>query len=230
MAHFVLVHGASHGGWCWRHVVPRLQALGHGAVAVDLPGHGEGDPPREDVTLADYREAVLAATEPGSILVGHSLGGLSITLAGAACPEDVSALVYVAALVPAPGERFTDFRAAAISPAVDRVTRREGGLSVPIAETAAEVFYNHCSEADSAFALARISPQPISVMTEVMDFTPPPLARHYVRCTDDLVVLPDYQRQISQDWPEGTVYEMATGHSPFFSDPDGLAAILGAMA
>ena len=230
MAHFVLVHGASHGGWCWRHVVPRLAAMDHEAVAVDLPGQGESDAPRGDVSLAEYRDAVLAATRPGSVLVGHSLGGLSITLAGAARPGDVSALVYVAALVPEPGKSFADFRKSAISPVVDRVTRRDGALSVPIGETAADIFYNHCSAEDRAFALARISPQPISVMTEVMDFTPAPLPQHYVRCTDDLVVLPDYQRRISQDWPAGKVHELATGHSPFFSDPDGLAAILGAMA
>jgi hypothetical protein len=26
---FVLVHGAYHGAWCWRRVVPLLRAAGH---------------------------------------------------------------------------------------------------------------------------------------------------------------------------------------------------------
>jgi hypothetical protein len=32
VATFVLVHGAWHGGWCWRRVVPRLRAAGHDAM------------------------------------------------------------------------------------------------------------------------------------------------------------------------------------------------------
>ena len=30
---FVLVHGASHGAWCWDLLVPELNRLGHEAVA-----------------------------------------------------------------------------------------------------------------------------------------------------------------------------------------------------
>ena len=37
MARFLLIHGASHGAWCWRDVIPRLAALGHEAQALDLP-------------------------------------------------------------------------------------------------------------------------------------------------------------------------------------------------
>ncbi len=224
MARFVLVHGASHGGWCWRHVVPRLEAAGHETVAVDLPGD------RENVRLADYRDAVLDAMTPGCLLIGHSLGGLSITLAGTARPDDVQALVYVAALVPNPGDRFVDIQTQAISPVIGEVTRREGGFSVPIPEVAGDVFYSECSAEDRAFALDRMSPQPISVLTEALDFAPVALRRHYVLCARDRVVLPDYQRRITLDWPKNRVHEMKTGHSPFFSDPDGLAARLNAMA
>ena len=83
MARFVLVHGASHGGWCWRHVVPLLEAKGHEVAALDLPGHGPGEAPDPQVTTADYRDAALAALGDGAVLVGHSLGGLTITLAAA---------------------------------------------------------------------------------------------------------------------------------------------------
>ncbi|MCH9016489.1 MAG: alpha/beta fold hydrolase, partial [Chloroflexi bacterium] len=43
MTTFVLVHGASHGSWCWDKVVPLLEAQGHEAVAVDLPGNTYGE-------------------------------------------------------------------------------------------------------------------------------------------------------------------------------------------
>ena len=41
MANFVLVHGAWHGGWCWRRVVQVLVSEGHRAHAVTLTGVGE---------------------------------------------------------------------------------------------------------------------------------------------------------------------------------------------
>jgi pimeloyl-ACP methyl ester carboxylesterase len=38
---FVLIHGGFHGAWCWERVIPALRKLGHQAVAIDLPQHGE---------------------------------------------------------------------------------------------------------------------------------------------------------------------------------------------
>ena len=38
---FVLVHGAWHGGWCWRSVVDLLQTRGHKVFAPTLTGLGE---------------------------------------------------------------------------------------------------------------------------------------------------------------------------------------------
>jgi pimeloyl-ACP methyl ester carboxylesterase len=38
---FVLVHGGLHAAWCWSRTTPELEQLGHQAIAVDLPGHGD---------------------------------------------------------------------------------------------------------------------------------------------------------------------------------------------
>ena len=84
MTTFVLVHGASHGSWCWDKVVPLLEAQGHGVVAVDLPGntYGEFDIPPAQVTLDTYAQhvcKVLDQLDDPVVLVGHSLGALTIT-------------------------------------------------------------------------------------------------------------------------------------------------------
>ena len=78
MAIFLLIHGAWHGGWCWRKVVPLLEADGHRALAPDLPGHGKDETPLTEVTLASYSDRIceIAGAQPGPIiLVGHSMGG-----------------------------------------------------------------------------------------------------------------------------------------------------------
>lgn len=227
MAGFVLVHGASHGAWCWGRVATALQALGHDTVAIELPGNGADGMSREDVTLADYRDAVLAHVTPGAILVGHSLGGISVTLAAAS--RDVQALVYVASVLPAPGQRFADIRADAIAPIVGQVSDRDGGLSMPNPDLCGPVFYSDCTPEDQAFATTRMTPQPVSVMVEPVHFTPPDVPRHYVVCARDRVVLPGYQRHITSDWPRDHVHELNTGHSPFLSDVDSLVAVLDAI-
>jgi alpha-beta hydrolase superfamily lysophospholipase len=43
MASYVLVHGICHGAWCWDRTVHDLHALGHEAIALDLPLTGSGD-------------------------------------------------------------------------------------------------------------------------------------------------------------------------------------------
>lgn len=230
MAHFLLVHGASHGAWCWDRLGPLLEAMGHTVRAIDLPSHGDDPTPSESVTLGDYVSATLGALEADTVLVGHSLGGLSITLAAARAPEKIRALVYLCALVPVPGQSFADTRAASISPELSQALTvdREAGVSHVIPEKAADLFYHDCSEEDRAFAIARLSPQPIAVMNEDLDFSYPSVPYHYIRCLDDPVVMPSYQRAITKDWSH--VHQMSCGHSPFFADPDGLANILDRIA
>ena len=102
IATFVLIHGAWHGGWCWDKVKPILEKNGHTVVAPDLPGHGEDKTPIADVSLAAYTERVCEILDQQSekvILVGHSLGGLSISQAAELRPENIEILVYLSAFL-----------------------------------------------------------------------------------------------------------------------------------
>ena len=114
MSHFVLVHGAWHGAWCWEQVVPRLGARGHSARAIDLPGHGQDPKPPGAVSFDDYMsrmgDVIEAAPEP-PILVGHSLGGAVITGAADRWPERIGALVYLCAMLPDSPDFFSRFQA-----------------------------------------------------------------------------------------------------------------------
>ena len=230
MARFLLIHGASHGAWCWEKVLPLLAERGHEASAIDLPGHGADPTPPGRVRMADYVGAILSRLEPETILVGHSLGGIPITLAGAQAPDRVRALVYLCALVPRPGEAFVAFRREAINPDLNDAQEvdREAGVTRAIRERSGPLFYSDCNRDDRAWALDRLTPQPIAVMTEPAEFAWPDVPRHYIRCTEDRVVFPDYQRDVSRDWD--SAFDMATGHSPFLSAPDELAEILDEIA
>jgi len=82
MGIFVFIHGSGHGGWCWEKVSPLLRQAGHEVVTPDLPGSGNDHTPLRQVSLQSYVNWVgktLDAQHQPVILVGHSLGGLTIT-------------------------------------------------------------------------------------------------------------------------------------------------------
>jgi hypothetical protein len=98
VASYVLIHGSQHSSWYWHRVVPRLEALGHEAIAVDLPCDDDA------AGLAEYSQTILRAVgdKRGVILVAHSLGGFTAPLVSE--PLSASLIVLVAAMVPLPGE------------------------------------------------------------------------------------------------------------------------------
>ncbi|MCT9006818.1 alpha/beta fold hydrolase [Streptomyces rhizosphaerihabitans] len=98
MSVFVLVPGAGGAAWYWHRVVSELQARGHEAVAVDLPGADESS------GLPEYTDAVVAAIgdHDDVVLVAQSMGGFTAPMVCARVP--VGLLVLVNAMVPLPGE------------------------------------------------------------------------------------------------------------------------------
>ena len=57
MSSYLMIPGAGGAGWYWHRVVPLLEAAGHEAIAVDLPG------PDPEAGLPEYTELALAAAE-----------------------------------------------------------------------------------------------------------------------------------------------------------------------
>ncbi|KAA3474292.1 salicylic acid-binding protein 2-like [Gossypium australe] len=104
--HFILVHGACHGAWCWYKLKPRLESAGHRVTAVDMAASGINMKAIQDVhSMYEYSKPlleILASLASGekAILVGHSLGGLNLALAMDKYPEKISAAVFLAALMP----------------------------------------------------------------------------------------------------------------------------------
>jgi len=234
MADFLLIHGSCHGAWCWRDMLPLLNACGHRAQAIDLPSHGDDTTPVGEVTLALYADAIIAAMRGPTVLVGHSAAGFPISAAAMKRPDLVAHLVYLCAHLPQTGKSMIDRRRDATrQPLLDAVVKAEDGLSYSIRpEMAREKFYQDCPDEAVAYAIARLGPQPIAPQATPLTVTQTlrDLPKSYIRCLHDGAVPTEFQKDLTHEWPELAVYEMDSGHSPFFAQPARLAEILFQIA
>jgi pimeloyl-ACP methyl ester carboxylesterase len=228
MADVVLVHGAWHGSWCWRRVVPRLWAAGHRVVSVTLTGLGErAHQMSPDITLAthvaDVVTAVRAEECQDAVLVGHSYGGLVITGAADALGSAIGRLVYVDGVVPAPGQSW-----AAAIPLEAREGRRASvarhGLLPPPPSRA---FGVHGPDAE--WVDRRMTAQPPGVLDDPLLFdvaawTARP--RTFVDCTAPAIPTIEPSRRLVRSQAGWEVFELATGHDPMITAADDLVSIL----
>jgi pimeloyl-ACP methyl ester carboxylesterase len=97
----VLVHGAFADGSSWNQVIRLLQGKDYNVTAVQQPLTSL----EEDVAITRH---ILSMQQGSTILVGHSYGGLIITVAGN--EPNVSGLVYIAAYAPDEGESLNDLK------------------------------------------------------------------------------------------------------------------------
>lgn len=234
MARFLLVHGSCHGAWCWEDVIAALAARGHEATAIDLPGHGNDPTPPSEATLRACGEAVLAALREPAIVVGHSWGGYPITQAAEIDPSQIAQLVYLCAYVPRSGHSLATMRELADrQPLLPAIRRTGDELSFTIDPAMApDLFYHDVPDAAAARAVSRLRPQPIAPQRTPLDLTErsQDLPRSYVLCSEDRTIPPEFQAEMAQGFDEAAIHRMKSSHSPFLSDPEGLADILDRIA
>jgi pimeloyl-ACP methyl ester carboxylesterase len=223
---FGLVHGAYQGSWCWQPLISELRRRGHDAVAVDLPC--------EDPCAGAHRytEAALSAfaTAPEDlILIGHSLGGLTIPLV--AERRRVSRLVFLNALVPRVGGTHDD--AARAEPDM-LMPRPVGGFSVDgqgvvrvNPDAAHEWLFADCSPDIAAWAAAQLRGQAWAITAEVSPLTGwPDVPRTSLVGIHDRVVNPAWSRRAAEALLGVVPVVLDEGHSPFLASPSGFAEIL----
>lgn len=246
-APLVLVHGGAHGAWCWQ---PTLEHLAGDVLAVDLPpksvrGVPEPEPlPPElaTLTLADFAESALADVDAAAIdrfvLVGHSMGGLTIAEIARRVPERVLHLVFVSCMVPSEGGLVLEAVPAASHDAaqdlVDHGERGEARAGVGMGEDVIRhMFCNDMNEEQTRFVIQHTGTEVAAVFGERVTRVgiPPELPKTYVRLLrDQALSLADQDRAIENlcDSPGGEVeiVELDTGHDVMISAPEALAEVL----
>ncbi len=171
MANFVLVHGAWHGGWCYRDTAAALRAAGHTVFTPTHTGVGErAHQAAESITLETHIRDVCGCIEAEElndvILCGHSYGGMVITGVADRMAERIRSLVYLDAFIPEHGDSLIGLIKKALPAEVAAVfigsfhgTALEGrsGMMQPIP---AEMF--NIAQANRAWVDRRCRAQPLA--------------------------------------------------------------------
>ena len=240
MANFLLVHGAWHGGWCWRDVVPALTGAGHRVHAVTLTGVGErAHLMTPAITLethiTDVANAIDMEEMDQLVLAVHSYAGMIGTAIADRMPQRLRHLVYIDAVVPKPGESWSSTHASATREARLAAAAASPEFSFPPPDPA--VF--GLSAQQYEWAKRRQTPHPGHTYQAPLDFDPARVAaipRTFVSCTQPALGTIDAVRVRLQDsrfwdgaWHSGggaRVIELKTGHDPMISAPADLSRIL----
>ncbi len=171
-ATYVFVPGGGHGAWCYEPVIDLIEANGHRAYAVSLPGVGERSSELTAETgLEDHIEAVvdfiLQNDLKDVILVGHSYGGMVITGTADRLPEMIRVLVYLDAVHPKNGKNLIE---------AQPLVRHVPIVGNPVVMDGIEVnlvpgretldFLGLTDEDDVAFAKDKLTPHPYKSFTD----------------------------------------------------------------
>jgi len=158
---FVLVHGAWHGGWCWRRVADRLRRDGHAVFTPTLTGLGErAHLLAPGIDLATHAADVVNLLKwerlNEVVLCGHSYGGFVISGVAEVMPAQIRSVVFLDAFLPENGDTIQKLTGSAVQDAI-RAAMQRGELRP------AEAF--GVNEADRQWVDDLCVPQPIGTFT-----------------------------------------------------------------
>lgn len=236
--HFVLVHGAWHGAWCWATTARLLVARGHRVTTLDLPSHGADETPPAAVTLDHYAARVIAAIDAidgAVVLVGHSMGGIVISTVAEARPTKVEKLIYLTAFLLPNGASLLDvaLRDTESLATPNLCVRPDEGIVDVNRDAIGEIFYADCEREVVDQARTLLKPNPLAPFATPLALTDAgycSVRRFYVSCAKDRAITPAVQRSMVSAMPCEAVHELHTDHSPFFSQPDRLRDVLVEIA
>jgi pimeloyl-ACP methyl ester carboxylesterase len=223
MATYVLIHGAGSDSWYWHLVAPRLEALGHEVVAMDLPADDDS------AGLAEYTETVVAAIGDRTdlILVAQSMAGFTSPLVAERVPVDL--IILVAAMVPSPGESPRDWwantgQARAMREQAERDGRPLGDdfdeVAIFLHDVPPEVVAESGSHVRNQSGTPFEKPWPLAAW--------PHVPTRFLLCRDDRFFPADFMRRVVKDRLGIVPDEMAGGHLPALAHPDELVERLEA--
>jgi pimeloyl-ACP methyl ester carboxylesterase len=226
---FVLVHGAWHGGWCWRRVADHLEGKGHKVFTPTMTGLGErshllSKDIHLDTHITDIVNVIKWEGLQNIVLVGHSYAGIIISGVADQVRDKIASIVFLDAFVPEDGDSLLEKASQAARDGMHAAIQKGDAGMKPIP---AAVF--RVNEKDRAWVDAQCTPQPIATLTDkakVAGGRDKIAKRAYIRAKGYPSVPFDAAHNKLKAAGGWRIYELPSGHDVMVDMPDRLTEIL----
>jgi pimeloyl-ACP methyl ester carboxylesterase len=232
MGTYLLVHGATCGGWVWKRLIPLLRAEGHEVFAPTLTGLGERSHlAHPQIGLGTHIQDVLGVLEYEDlrdvIIVGHSWAGMVVTAVADRASPRLAHLVYLDATVPQDGQSSLDCAYPQTRVWLNEQVQTAGDgwklMPMPMRD------FGLTDEADQKWADSKTTPHPYKTFQDPVHFnaaTVSALPRTYIACIGD-----QPRGGVRRMEAEGMNYlELSARHLGMVTAPQELANLLLALA
>ena len=230
--HFVLIHGAWHGGWCWAGVIKELEQAGHTAEAPTMPGHQPEDD-RSQIQFSDYVDKLVEILNQQAepvVLVGHSSAGFIMQAAAPKVPTKVAQLVFINAFILPNGKSQFDLVPPEASEGLTAAAQASPDNCVPVLDDFVRNVLMAGDPVEKQDALiSRLVPQPLALFTTPVDtraFEQLSVPKSVVFCNKDTSLPPGAYLRMAQSLGEHKLIEVEGGHETLFTQPEVVAAVL----
>lgn len=236
MTALLLVHGGFLDRHCWDLALPFLKDQGLDAHTVSMPGNGPDTISAFSATMAKNAKAIcdkVAAIGGPVVLLGHSMGGYSISAAAEMCPQSISQMIYLSGWVPDQAglsmykmdKKYAKIiKGPLVDPAVDWKLLR--GVIEANPDTCPQFLCHTASPEGLRFLRSNLHPQPIrpglskvAWSAERMGAIP----KTYIECAEDCAIPLAGQRHFQNNATFENIVSLNSDHCPFISAPEKFA-------
>lgn len=233
---YVLIHGAYHGGWCWKQVAANLRSHGHTVYTPTLTGLGErshliGTRPTLDTMITDVQQVFKYEELSDVILVGHSFAGSIVSAMADRMPDRLRHLVYLDAQVLTSGQAPADTAPPEIIELYLQRARENNSTGIAIPAPPPENFgISDAATLERANKL--ITAHPYESYFNKLTLQQPlgnGVPATYIACTTPLHPNTAHSREVAKAQHGWHYLEIATGHDAMLMWPDELAHMLEAI-
>jgi pimeloyl-ACP methyl ester carboxylesterase len=230
---FVLVHGAWHGGWCWRRVADLLQQRGHKVFTPTMTGLGERSHLIDNkVNLATHVTDIVNVIKwenlSDIVLVGHSYGGVIISGVAEEMRDAIGSIVFLDAFVPENGDSLATKSSQPVRESIAASVEKGERVMKPVS---AAVF--RVNEKDRAWVDAMCTPHPLATLTDKATITGAReriAKKAYIRAKGYPSIPFDGALERLKTDAAWRVYELPCGHDAMVDMPERLTEILVEVA
>jgi pimeloyl-ACP methyl ester carboxylesterase len=223
--HFILIHGAWHGGWCWDGVIEELKEAGHTAEAPTMPGHHPDDD-RSNIRFSDYVDKIISVLEQKTtpvVLVGHSSAGFLLQATAPKVTDKITCLIFLNAFILPDGKSQFDIVPPEVSEGMTAAAKASPDNCVPVDEGFVRnmLMAGESSEKQDAL-VSRLVPQPIALFTtpvDTQDFEKLTIPKSVVFCKADASLPPGAYLNMAQGLGKYNLIEIEGGHEALFTNP-----------